>query len=67
MADQVQRILEAVFECTLAMINKDMHEYPEHRAQFFLLLKAITQYATPGLIVLTPAQFQLYMDRCALL
>ena len=32
-------IFDAVFECTLEMINKNFEEYPEHRINFFLLLQ----------------------------
>ena len=41
-------IMENVFECTLEMINKDFSEYPEHRVEFFKLLKAINFYCFPG-------------------
>ena len=36
---QVPKIFDAVFECTLSMINKDFEEFPEHRTNFFLLLQ----------------------------
>lgn len=36
---EVPKIFDAVFECTLAMINKDFEEFPEHRTNFFLLLQ----------------------------
>merc|ERR1712070_1241864 len=38
MTEQVPPILDAIFECTLDMINKDFSEYPEHRVEFFKLL-----------------------------
>jgi hypothetical protein len=38
---QVPAILDAVFESTLAMINQDFTEYPEHRVGFYKLLRAI--------------------------
>lgn len=41
-------IMENVFECTLEMINKDFSEYPEHRVEFFKLLRAINMYCFPG-------------------
>ena len=41
-------IFEATFGCTLDMINKDLAEYPEHRAHFFSMLEAINQYCFPG-------------------
>jgi exportin-1 len=46
--DKIPIILEAVFECTLNMINKNFEEYPEHRVGFFKLLQAINQYCFPG-------------------
>lgn len=36
---EVPKIFDAVFECTLNMINKDFEEHPEHRINFFLLLQ----------------------------
>lgn len=36
---EVPKIFDAVFECTLNMINKDFEEFPEHRINFFLLLQ----------------------------
>ncbi|KAG8223595.1 hypothetical protein J437_LFUL004116 [Ladona fulva] len=40
---EVPKIFDAVFECTLEMINKDFEEYPEHRTNFFLLLQILYQ------------------------
>lgn len=37
--NEVPKIFDAVFECTLNMINKDFEEFPEHRINFFLLLQ----------------------------
>ena len=48
MEDKVPIIMENVFECTLEMINKDFSEYPEHRVEFFKLLRAINLYCFPG-------------------
>lgn len=36
---EIPKIFDAVFECTLEMINKDFEEFPEHRTNFFLLLQ----------------------------
>jgi exportin-1 len=49
MEDQVPIIMENVFECTLEMINKDFSEYPEHRVEFFNLLRAINLHCFPGM------------------
>lgn len=48
MEDQVPIIMENVFECTLEMINKDFSEFPEHRVEFFSLLRAINLHCFPG-------------------
>ena len=34
--ESVPTIMEALFECTLDMINKNLEEFPEHRIHFFL-------------------------------
>ena len=48
MEDQVPVIMENIFECTLEMINKDFSEFPEHRVEFFNLLRAINLHCFPG-------------------
>lgn len=52
--EQVPVIFEAVFAVTLDMINKDLAEYPEHRAQFFGLLDAINDHCFPGMVRMCP-------------
>ncbi|CAK5072993.1 unnamed protein product [Meloidogyne enterolobii] len=49
---QVPEILDAVFTCTLDMINKDMEAFPEHRTNFFQLLKALNTHCFNVLISL---------------
>lgn len=48
MEEKIPIIMENVFECTLEMINKDFSEYPEHRVEFFKLLRAINLTCFPG-------------------
>merc|ERR1711936_1085415 len=38
---QIPKIFDAVFECTLDMINKDFEEHPEHRTNFFTTWKLV--------------------------
>ena len=64
MEDKVPTIMENVFECTLEMINKDFSEYPEHRVEFFKLLKAINLYCFPALLKLDARQFKFVIDSC---
>ena len=64
MDDKVPTIMENVFECTLEMINKDFSEYPEHRVEFFKLLKAINLFCFPALLKLDGRQFKFVIDSC---
>jgi exportin-1 len=36
---QVPKIFDAIFECTLNMINKDFEEFPEHRTGFYQVVQ----------------------------
>lgn len=64
MSDKVTTIMENVFECTLEMINKDFSEYPQHRVEFFKLLKAINLFCFPALLKLDGRQFKFVIDSC---
>lgn len=59
---QVPKIFDAVFECTLEMINKNFEEYPEHRTNFYLLLHAVNNHCFPAFLSIPPAQFKLVLD-----
>jgi hypothetical protein len=63
MEDKVPIIMENVFECTLEMINKDFSEYPEHRVEFFKLLRAINLFCFPGKPNYPPYQGCIFTDR----
>jgi len=56
--------MENVFECTLEMINKDFSEFPEHRVEFFTLLRAINLQCFPALLKLDNRQFKFVIDSC---
>ncbi|KAA3468520.1 protein EXPORTIN 1A-like isoform X1 [Gossypium australe] len=62
MIDDVPRIFEAVFQCTLEMITKNFEDYPEHRLKFFSLLRAIAAHCFHALIQLSSQQLKLVMD-----
>ena len=64
MNDKVAPILDAVFECTLNMINKDFVEFPEHRANFFKLISAINVNCFDALLRLNRIHFKLIVDSC---
>ncbi|EJD46037.1 hypothetical protein AURDEDRAFT_113759 [Auricularia subglabra TFB-10046 SS5] len=59
---QVPPILEAVFEPTLSMINRDFTEFPEHRAGFYKLMRMIDINCFPALLQIPPALFKMFVD-----
>ncbi|XP_057450161.1 protein EXPORTIN 1A-like [Lotus japonicus] len=62
MVEDVPRIFEAVFQCTLEMITKNFEDYPEHRLKFFSLLCAIATHCFHALICLSSQQLKFVMD-----
>lgn len=64
MSDKIAPILDAVFECTLNMINKDFVEFPEHRVNFFKLISAINVNCFDALMRLNRLHFKLIVDSC---
>ncbi len=58
----VPKIFDAVFQCTLDMINKNFEEFPEHRTNFYLLLQAVDNHCFPALLALPQPQFKLVLD-----
>ena len=44
--DDVPRIMESIFECTLQMITKNFEDFPEHRIRFYQFLRV-----SPGTLV----------------
>ena len=59
---EIPKIFDALFECTLDMINKDFEEFPEHRTNFFLLLQSVNLYCFAAFLTIPPAQFKLVLD-----
>lgn len=59
---EIPKIFDAVFECTLDMINKDFEEFPEHRTNFFLMLQAVNQFCFSAFLTIPAAQFKLVLD-----
>ncbi|XP_052767819.1 exportin-1-like [Mya arenaria] len=58
----IPQIFDAVFECTLEMINKDFEEFPEHRTNFFLLLQSVNTHCFQAFLNIPAAQFKLVLD-----
>jgi len=60
--EQVPRVLGAVFECTLAMITTNMEDFPEHRINFFNLLKEINHSCFRALFLIPGDVFKVLID-----
>ena len=60
--DEIVLILSNVFECTLLMINRDFTEYPEHRVEFYKLLREIDLKGFNALLQFPPESFQSFID-----
>lgn len=58
----IPAMLDAVFEPTLNMINKNFEEYPEHRVGFYKMIKAMNDKCFIALVQLPPAQFSLILN-----
>lgn len=58
----VPTIMEALFQCTLEMLNKDLEEFPEHRLLFFRMLQSFTTHCFPALLQIPSETFKLFMD-----
>eukprot|EP00316_Scyphosphaera_apsteinii_P022949 CAMPEP_0119314430 /NCGR_PEP_ID=MMETSP1333-20130426/32697_1 /TAXON_ID=418940 /ORGANISM="Scyphosphaera apsteinii, Strain RCC1455" /LENGTH=1099 /DNA_ID=CAMNT_0007319535 /DNA_START=148 /DNA_END=3447 /DNA_ORIENTATION=+ len=50
MTQEVPRVFEAVFKCTLDMITQNFEDFPEHRSNLFNLLRAINHHCFPALL-----------------
>jgi len=62
-SQEIGKIFEMVFECTLDMIKGDFQSYPDHRVKFYELLKAINANCFEALFVSLPeARLKLYVD-----
>ncbi|ETV92091.1 hypothetical protein, variant 4 [Aphanomyces invadans] len=55
-------MLEAVFECTLEMITRNFEDFPEHRVNFFKLLKAVNEFCVEALFNIPAEHFKLVVD-----
>ncbi|KAK0406115.1 hypothetical protein QR680_018378 [Steinernema hermaphroditum] len=61
-SSQIPRILDAVFKVTLEMIDKELTAYPEHRLNFFVLLRDIAQHCFDVLIAIPDTDFRLLLE-----
>ncbi|KAK4049688.1 Karyopherin transporter [Microbotryomycetes sp. JL201] len=62
MTDKIPAVLDAIFECTLQMIQEDFTSYPEHRVAFYRLLRAINVHCFQALLAIPPQMFKLVID-----
>lgn len=60
--NEIVSILASIFQCTLSMITNDFTEYPEHRVEFYKLLREINLKGFNALIQFPPEAFQAFID-----
>eukprot|EP00545_Synedropsis_sp_CCMP1620_P000226 CAMPEP_0119020706 /NCGR_PEP_ID=MMETSP1176-20130426/24555_1 /TAXON_ID=265551 /ORGANISM="Synedropsis recta cf, Strain CCMP1620" /LENGTH=1073 /DNA_ID=CAMNT_0006975169 /DNA_START=280 /DNA_END=3501 /DNA_ORIENTATION=- len=60
--NDVPRIMEAVFECTLQMITTNFEDFPEHRIRFFEFIKSINTNTFAALFNIPPEHQKLVVD-----
>lgn len=60
--DDIPRIMESIFECTLQMITVNFEDYPEHRIKFYQFIRAVNQHCFPALFNIPPAHQKLVVD-----
>lgn len=59
---ETPKVLGIVFDCTLDMIKVDFQSYPDHRANFYELLKAVNTHCFDSLFLLPPEHLRLYVE-----
>jgi len=62
MMNEIPRIFACVFECTVSMIQSNFEDFPEHRINFFNLLKAINTHCFKAFFIIPPKVFKLAID-----
>lgn len=62
MIDEIPKIFDAVFECTLGMITVNFEDYPDHRLKFFSLLREVTNHCFRAIATLSPEHLKLVID-----
>eukprot|EP00581_Thalassiosira_minuscula_P008121 CAMPEP_0183705306 /NCGR_PEP_ID=MMETSP0737-20130205/2450_1 /TAXON_ID=385413 /ORGANISM="Thalassiosira miniscula, Strain CCMP1093" /LENGTH=1082 /DNA_ID=CAMNT_0025932443 /DNA_START=102 /DNA_END=3350 /DNA_ORIENTATION=- len=60
--NDVPRIMDAVFECTLHMITVNFEDFPEHRICFFEFIRAINSNCFQALFNIPPEHQKLVVD-----
>jgi exportin-1 len=55
MTAEVPNIFQAVLMCTLQMISQNFEDFPEHRINFYKLLKAVVEHCFAGIFNIPPA------------
>lgn len=58
----IPRIFDSVFSVTMAMIDNDFANFPDHRVQFFNFLRVVNQSAFRALLDMSPENFKLIID-----
>lgn len=55
------KIFEQIFDCTLDMVKRDFHSFPEHREYFYELLQKCTKHCFEGILALPAERLSAYV------
>lgn len=61
-SSDVPTIFDNVFQCTLNMITQNFEDYPDHRVQFYKLIRAVTKFCFDAILSMSDESFKLIMD-----
>eukprot|EP01095_Lingulamoeba_sp_RSL-Kostka_P013243 TRINITY_DN5432_c0_g1_i1.p1 TRINITY_DN5432_c0_g1~~TRINITY_DN5432_c0_g1_i1.p1 ORF type:complete len:598 (+),score=183.73 TRINITY_DN5432_c0_g1_i1:1-1794(+) len=62
MVDRIGDIFGCIFECTISMIQTNFQDFPDHRVNFFNLLRSINNHCFDALLCIPGENFKLIID-----
>lgn len=60
--NEIPVIFDHLFQCTLDMIVQNFEDYPDHRIQFFKLIRAVNKYCFDAILMMSESNFKLIVD-----
>eukprot|EP00475_Leptophrys_vorax_P011138 TRINITY_DN1767_c0_g1_i4.p1 TRINITY_DN1767_c0_g1~~TRINITY_DN1767_c0_g1_i4.p1 ORF type:complete len:862 (+),score=248.53 TRINITY_DN1767_c0_g1_i4:116-2701(+) len=60
--NMVPSVLQTIFPCTIEMITQNFEDFPEHRINFFVLLRSINKSCFKAFFMISEQEFKLIYD-----
>ncbi|KAJ3441720.1 exportin-1 [Anaeramoeba flamelloides] len=61
-SESIPLVFDSIFECTLLMIRENFEDYPDHRLNFFKLIREINRSCFVSMFLLDTDRFKLIVD-----